>query len=272
MRLMEAAMPEEYVRRVAHPTVPLRVARAIGWSFVWFGLFLLGFVVHQLFVTDVLAARAQQSLEDDLVVRSASLVQTVAFDPETGSTGSAVEPVQVLLPHEETLPGDDLVLPTFDVDPEERVLLTEPIPGRGEAVGRIRVPDLDLWWTAVEGVARDDLKKGPGHMPGTPLPGQPGNAVVSGHRTTYGAPFFDFDQLEPGSLIFWDSPVIGTSRYVVREILVVAPQDVWVTDPLDGAWLTLTTCNPKFSARERLVVRAEMIDGTNAAVIRGAST
>jgi sortase A len=103
-------------------------------------------------------------------------------------------------------------------------------------------------------------------MPGTPLPGQPGNAVISGHRTTYGRPFFDFDLLEPGDRIEVETS-IGIHVYEVRESLIVAPTDVWVTDDKAGGWLTLTTCNPKFSARERLIISAEMIDGPNLAYI-----
>ena len=99
-------------------------------------------------------------------------------------------------------------------------------------------------------------------MPGTPLPGQPGNAVISGHRTTHGRPFHDFDQLVAGDRVEVDTG-IGTHVYEVRESFIVAPTDVWVTDSRPGAWLTLTTCNPKYSARERLIVTAELVAGPN---------
>jgi sortase A len=99
-------------------------------------------------------------------------------------------------------------------------------------------------------------------MESSPLPGQPGNAVLSGHRTTYGRPFFDFDLLEIGDEIEVES-AIGMHIYVVREIEVVQPTDVWVTNNRAGAWLTMTTCEPKFSARQRLVVWAEMVSGPN---------
>ncbi len=99
-------------------------------------------------------------------------------------------------------------------------------------------------------------------MEGTPLPGQPGNAVLSGHRTTHGRPFFDFDLLEVGDRIEVET-AIGVHAYEIREILVVQPTDVWVTDDRPGSWLTLTTCEPKFSARQRLIVFAEMVSGPN---------
>ena len=126
----------------------------------------------------------------------------------------------------------------------------------------MQIPAIDLDWLVFEGVDRATLKKGPGHMPWTPLPGQPGNAVISGHRTTYGAPFFDLDRLKPGDEIIIET-ALGRHVYEVREVFVVSPTDVWVTDPMRGAWLTLTTCNPKYSARERLIVQAELVEGPN---------
>ena len=110
-------------------------------------------------------------------------------------------------------------------------------------------------------------------MPWTPYPGQRGNAVISGHRTTWGAPFHELDTLEPGDVIEIETAT-GTHTDAVRETIIVKPSAIWVTAPdgpsqaglargAQGAWLTLTTCNPKFSARQRLVVFAEMIAGPN---------
>ena len=99
-------------------------------------------------------------------------------------------------------------------------------------------------------------------MPWTPLPGQPGNAVISGHRTTYGAPFYDLDAVSIGDEIVVET-VIGTHVYEVRSVQVVAPTAVEVTYWRPGAWLTLTTCHPRLSARERLVVQAELVAGPN---------
>jgi sortase A len=125
------------------------------------------------------------------------------------------------------------------------------------------IPSIDLVDVAIfEGVDRETLKSGPGHVRASPLPGQPGNAVMSGHRTTYGRPFFDFDLLEVGDEVEVETAV-GTHMYAIREVAVVGPTDVWVADPRPGGWLTLTTCEPKFSARQRLVVFAEMVNGPN---------
>ena len=105
-------------------------------------------------------------------------------------------------------------------------------------------------------------------MASTPLPGQPGNVVFSGHRTTYGAPFHEFDELVPGDIIEVET-ALGVHAYEVRETIIVRPTEIWVTQQREGAWLTLTTCNPKFSSRERLVIFAELVAGPNFEAING---
>ena len=86
--------------------------------------------------------------------------------------------------------------------------------------------------------------------------------MLSGHRLTNGQPFFNLHLLVPGDEIEVET-VTGIHTYVVRETLVVLPTDVWVTNTRPGAWLTLTTCNPQFSARERILIVAELVDGPN---------
>ena len=205
-----------------------------------------------------------------LAIRSELGAEVVPFDASTGEVGD--ESVATLTPDQVTGggTGDPSTTPQGIVVPGvDSFLLRDPAPDRGDAIGTIRIPKIGLSWTVVEGVRRTDLNKGAGHMPDTPLPSQPGNAVISGHRTTHGQPFHNVDDLEVGDLIFWDSG-IGTHVYQVREApLVVKPTALWVTDARDGAWLTLTTCHPKFSARERLIIFAEMVDGPNAPVIYG---
>ena len=98
----------------------------------------------------------------------------------------------------------------------------------------------------------------------------PGNAVISGHRTTYGAPFFHLDRVEPGDLVAVQTAT-GEHVYQVVETRVVEPTDVWVTQQWDGSWLTLTTCHPRFASSERLVVFAHLVAGPNAGVILGGS-
>lgn len=165
---------------------------------------------------------------------------------------------RVTIPQPEQLRDDD---PTFAPPPSQAgpgdirySVHTPPVPPPplGEPLGVLTFPTLDMEWIVVEGVGVEELKLGPGHMPWTPLPGSEGNAVISGHRTTYGGPFHDLHLLEPGDPIVFE----GTT-YTVTETLIVAPTDVWVTeDRGEGKHLTLTTCNPIGSARERLIVFA----------------
>lgn len=135
----------------------------------------------------------------------------------------------------------------------------KPIPG--EAVGIIRIPKIELNMAFVEGVDAEDLKMGPGHYPTTPLPGGPGNVGIAGHRTTYGRPFWSLDRMNPGDRIYVRT-VEGSFVYEVVWRRVVTPDQNVVLDPTDRPSLTLTTCNPRFSAAERLIVRAVLLRGS----------
>lgn len=217
-----------------------RRVQIIGWTLIWSGLFVLGYLGWQLIGTDLLNSRVQVEAETNLVVnleqKRRQLPQVEEVSVPAGAPVSAPEVVEY---HREDRPEQD----------------TE--------FAQMSIAGLGLDAVVFEGVTPQTLARGPGHMPGTALPGQPGNAVISGHRTTYGSPFFDFDLLEPGDRIEIET-AIGTHVYEVRESFIVLPTDVWVTEDKVGAWLTLTTCSPKFSARERLIVTAELVDGPNA--------
>jgi sortase A len=112
----------------------------------------------------------------------------------------------------------------------------------------------------VAGVESADLKKGPGHYPSTPLPGELGNSAIAGHRTTYGEPFRHLDDLEIGDPIIITDLFNRTFTYTVTAQQIVEPSDTWVTATTDPniATLTLTTCDPEFSAKRRLIISAQM--------------
>lgn len=132
-----------------------------------------------------------------------------------------------------------------------------PPPPEGQAVGIIRIPKIGVERTIVQGISVPDLRSGPGHYPDSPMPGQIGNAAIAGHRTTYGAPFSRLDELAPGDKISV-ATLSGTFTYTVTEQLIVTKADVYVLDPTPDATLTLTTCHPKYSAAQRLVVKARL--------------
>jgi sortase A len=152
-----------------------------------------------------------------------------------------------------------------------------PPPGFAENPGdpafKMRIPRIwgDKTWVVVEGVDVASLQKGPGHYascrPGIEppcsgfeeaWPGLLGRVIVSAHRTTFLAPFYDLNELRPGDPIITDTKW-GVFTYRVMETKIVDDQATTVVIPNPGAYeLVLTTCNPRFSAAERLVVYAEM--------------
>jgi sortase A len=221
--------------------------QVVGWTLIWSGLLVFGYLGWLLFGTDIVNAGVQSAASEDLVGRLAEK------NPKPDSIDS-----------DSYLSGTQRPAGVPDTVP----FYSEEPPSSGEPFAFMSIPVIGLEDVVVyEGVDTDTLKNGPGHMRSTPIPGQPGNAVLSGHRTTYGRPFFDLDQLTAGDDIIVET-AIGTHTYRVTELLIVAPTDVWVTEPRPGGWLTLTTCNPKFSARERLIVFAVMVDGPNYDYVR----
>src|SRR5680860_583976 len=128
-------------------------------------------------------------------------------------------------------------------DPPQRVVEREPLPG--DAIARIEIPAIGVSEYVVEGTGTDDLRKGPGHYPDTPLPGGRGTTAIAGHRTTYGAPFRDIDQLERGQLIHVETP---THRYAYRvtDNRIVDDQELSVLDPVGYRQLVLSACHPLY--------------------------
>ncbi|MGQ0680124.1 MAG: class E sortase [Actinomycetota bacterium] len=128
---------------------------------------------------------------------------------------------------------------------------------QGEAVAIIRIPRIGIDQVVVEGTSVADLRLGPGHYSGTPLPGHSGNSAIAGHRTTYGAPFRRLNELKVGDEILIQTKG-GKSKYVISGSTVVLPDDTRVLAQVGKDRLTLTTCDPPFSAARRLVVSAEL--------------
>lgn len=236
-------------------------ALTLGVAMVLAGLSFIGFAAFQKFGTDAIAASHQADLEAEFEVRKEGPVPVTT---ETPPVTSSADPAEFDDPEDVPV----LIGPTGDplLAESDNITLEAP-PASGMALGRIVIPQAGVDWVVVEGVSAADLRKGPGHMPGTAVPGQPGNAVISGHRTTYGSPFNRLDLLVPGDR-FTVETLIGDHTYEVVSTLIVAPTGVWVTEQWTGGWLTLTTCNPKGSSRERLIVFSKLVDGPNAAAIR----
>jgi sortase A len=214
------------------------VIGALGRVFVTAGILILLFVTYQLWGTGLYTAREQDRLRDEFI---SSLARNADDRPAATTTTTTV------------------------ADPTVTTTTSPPVPlpassGPGDAIAQIRIPRIGVDEIVIQGISRDDLRKGPGHYPETPLPGQEGNVAIAGHRTTYGAPFGNLDQLEEGDRIFVRSALGEFTYEVYQANLIVQPTDVSVLEP-DGvrpATLTLTTCNPKYSAAQRLVVKAAL--------------
>ncbi|WP_344690515.1 class E sortase [Blastococcus jejuensis] len=242
--------------RVRRRRDPVRtVARGVGQTLITFGLVALLFVVYELWVTDVLASREQDALAEEL--------------QDQWADAPTVEPAE---PAPAPAPGTPAPAPApIDV-------------GLGEPFAVLHIPRLGEDWSrvVVEGTAQIQLAQGPGHYLDTAMPGEPGNFALAGHRVGRGSPFLDLDLLRPG-----DPIVVETAgQWFVYRVLgdpatgdvtadasgipgqeIVRPTDVSVIAPTPGgpadgpatdAYLTLTTCHPKYSAEQRLIVHARL--------------
>jgi sortase A len=137
--------------------------------------------------------------------------------------------------------------------PSKRILLKEPLPG--DAIGKIELPSLGRHYFVVEGDDGASLRKGPGHYPDTPLPGERGTVAIAGHRTTHGAPFRTIDRLHRGNKIVLSMPY-GRFTYTVTKTKIVDPTDVGVKKNVGYNQLILSACHPLYSAAQRVVVFA----------------
>jgi sortase A len=241
------AAPDSWVRlpatRVREPWTPMPWLRSLfrvpgemaglttqrrRWAetFLWVrnvGVITLLFVVYQLWGTGVGQARSQRALLHDFTAAASG--GTAAAAP-SGSLGTAAASAL-------------------------------PPPPVGKAVAVLKIAKIGVTQAVVEGTGTDDLRKGPGHYRGTPLPGEHGNVAIAGHRTTYGAPFHRLDELERGDPILLNTRV-GVVRYVVAAKRVVNPDQRGAIQPTKDDRLTLTTCHPKYSASQRLIVIAAL--------------
>jgi sortase A len=138
-----------------------------------------------------------------------------------------------------------------------------PVPGR--PVAKILIPRLGVEHVVLEGETRDVLRKAPGHVPGTPLPGQQGNAVIRGHRVLWSGPFRDLHLLNLGSEIHVQT-VEGTSTYLVAAVFRQDGSRVDMFEETPLPYLTLITSDPPLRADGTLVVRAALIERNGAPV------
>jgi sortase A len=185
------------------------------------------------------------SSEEVMVSTTVATTTSTTTAPTTTSTSTTTTTVYSGPP---TLaPGQALPQPE-NIPPEDTI---EP----EVVVGGIAIPRIDVMQTLYRGVTLPTLDKGVGWWPGTAMPGQVGNVVLGGHRTSKKKPFRNIDQLQPGDEILLSS-ADGDFVYIVDRTFIVEPTDVWIIDQTTDATLTLFACHPPGSTRERIVVVA----------------
>jgi len=205
-----------------------RALRLIGWALMVGGLGVLSWLAWMTLATNAGTRAAQDDLLREWLRRTEETPVIAGAQAEAAPGAAGAGPIALM---------------TFVRPPDQRLLHEQPL-------------------AVVEGVTDDDLAKGPGRYPGSALPGQAGNIAMAGHRTTHAAPFAQIDTLRPGDQIRLEDRDGKTWAYRVVEQRIVAPTDTSViaSDPLGNGkpTLTLTTCHPRFSNRQRLVVFAQL--------------
>lgn len=233
--------------RVAQTPLSVRLTSLVGWILLGCGAGVLLYLAYALLFTNVGAERAQGEL------RAQWQQQIDAAPRQADPHADDVEPRAAAVEQRAAIRDERRAAPRGD----GMALIEFVRPGSDQPL----IHDEPL--VVLDSVATDALAKGPGHYPDTALPGAAGNFSVAGHRTTYGAPFFHLDRLRNGDRILVTDRDGASHTYEVARQHVVSPGDSWVIgeDPLGTGTptMTLTTCNPRFSAAERLVVHAELV-------------
>ena len=247
------------------PARRVRTGRAFVALGIGFGLAassILGYAAWELWGTNSHEANAQAELREVYEAAVPASPTTAASEPD-GAAATTDEPVAE--EPEELLPGG-----------VEARLMAARFPDDGDALAVIEVPTIDLIKFVMRDVSVEALRSGPGHYEGTVRPGFDGNSALAGHRTTYGAPFGRVDELEPGDQIVV-STKDGRFTYEVMDptvayagfeeeidefglgFVVVDPDDTWIVGDFGDSRLTLTSCHPELTSRDRIVVTARLV-------------
>lgn len=184
---------------------------------------------------------AELAADDDpvLVAPSTTSAPTTTAAPTTSAPATTTPPTVVV------------ALPTPAPPPEPRA--QEPYV----ELGRLQIPKIGVDTTLLQGISLNTLDLGPGHWPGTALPGQIGNTVVAGHRTSHNKIFRHLDQLVAGDEVIFTT-ADGTFTYLVRETTIVKPDAMYIIDQTVAPTATLFACHPPGSTRERIVVHLDL--------------
>lgn len=204
---------------------PGRGYRITGWTLIALGAVILEFALYELVGTSLVTKNHQNALREEF----------------------------------EQIQQDPVVDPTPTVEPT-----AEPPPViDSRAIALLKIPRIDVDVIVVEGVKLSQLTRGPGRYPNTARLGREGSTAIAGHRTGWGSPFLNLDKLRSGDEITVEGVDGTVYRYRVTKRVIVGPEAVWVLrgNPESKAksQLTLTTCDPKFTSRNRMIVWADLV-------------
>lgn len=219
-------------RTTAPPARPRdgRIFRRVGWTLIVLGAYVLEFALYELVGTSLVTKGHQNDLRKEF----AQLVDDPVVRPSPGATAS----------------------------PPPRAISSK-------AIALLKIPKIGVDVIVVEGARLSDLSYGPGRYPSTAKLGREGSTAFAGHRTGWGSPFLNLDKLQPGDAITVES-IDGTIyEYRVTRRTIVGPSATWVLrgnpDSSAPTQLTLTTCDPKYTSRNRLIVWADLVSTKGAA-------
>lgn len=242
-----------------------RILGGIGRSMIALGVLILLFVTYQLWGTGLRTNRAQDDLR-----RQFDAARTLPGDGGADTNGS----VPRTTAPSTTAPGSGASSTTAPSTPPGSGVPAAgelPPPRPGQPIGIIKIPKIGADFAMVEGVDLNFLAEGPGHFPGTPFPGQAGNAALAGHRTTWQAPFNRIDELVPGDKVSIETvqglftyeilPQPGGSPEAPIGYRIIQPNQTEILDqPAGQNLLTLMACHPKYSAAQRIIVVGKLVD------------
>ena len=206
------------------------------------------------------ANNAADATIQELPALDAAIAATSAVAPTT-------QPAPTTLPAPTTVPGRATASDTraavsagsgSDPEANEVPLVPFAVPRRGVSealnpIGRIKIAAAGVDQTLREGIAQNVINAGPAHWPGSAAPGGVGNAVIAGHRSTYSQPFHDLAKLGVGDTIVFETASGWRHTYNFERQFVVGSDAMWITDQTAGRHVTLFTCHPIGSSRQRLI-------------------
>ena len=229
--------------RVANPRQRPLVPLAIGLLLL--GFFIVVYTINQTFFSTSVINDEQDLLEIQFSANNANLSE---LRSKNLAETTSLQNLDVIDEFEES------VISIATKTLTNQAAKAEFLP---DVVGRLTILSANINHYVVFGVEDDKLEYGPGYIVGTSLPGTGGNFAIAGHRTTYGAPFGNLDRVQLGETIIFQTNT-NEYKYKVVDVQIVSPTDNYVLQNFGDDRITLTTCHPKFSAKQRLIVVGQL--------------